>query len=192
MFVPRRSQLGFTLVEVMVVAAIVGLMAWVIVLQLPERSSEQTPDEVAEEFAQQFRHVREQALLRQWVAGIEFKNDGYRFVLWNEQGWQVINQAPITPKDLSEHYQIVFIPGDFELLQNEDAMDSLTFSSIDEDDEDREEDEERKITPQVIIFESSEFVPFRVQFRPITDPDATVSFDGRSGVELNQVENAIW
>lgn len=190
---PRQRSLdsGFTLIEVMVVVAIVGLMAWVIVLQLPDSPEDESLEDTAEVFLQQFQHVREQSLLRHWIAGVEFQPNGFRFVRFQNQQWQVINQAPVTPVELPEGMELVFIPGDFRLLENEEALESLTFQDTEGNERQGEQDEEQ-IQPQVIIFESTEFVPFRVQFTSLHGSSAPINIDGRSGVQLIRDEEAIW
>ncbi|KKO43883.1 hypothetical protein VT06_17365, partial [Arsukibacterium sp. MJ3] len=91
---------GFTLIEVMLTILIIGLGAMIVVLNLPStaRFDEDTSSN-AERFIQQMHHAREQALLRNYVYGIEFDEaeSTYRFYRWYENKWQLQTEPPLRP-----------------------------------------------------------------------------------------------
>jgi len=176
----------------MVVVAIIGLLSWVVVLQLPEITEEESPSDIAETLSEQFLLAREQALLRQWIMAVEFKPKSYRFLVWSGDRWQTVSQAPLTPVSLPEHIEFEFIPGEFRLLENEEENDGFSFSRADEDERDDEENARRRPEPQVIIFESSEFIPFRLRIIALNFEQADANLDGRSGVELIRDDEAVW
>ncbi|WP_113907192.1 prepilin-type N-terminal cleavage/methylation domain-containing protein [Aliidiomarina celeris] len=177
---PFKHAAGFTLIELLLVVAIIGFAAFYIVLQLPDDSGSQTPEDAQRTFQQQFHHAREQALLRNWVIGVEFEDTQYRFFRWHGNTWQPLSNAPLGPVKLPEHLSLTFVPGEFRLLDNMEDSSELFQAPRDE----RRNSEEPAPEPQVIIFESTEFIPFRLQFSSLEFQHQSWSIDARNGIEL--------
>src|SRR5690554_4602618 len=80
----QGKQQGFTLIELLLVVAIIGVAALSIVLQMPSRAHGESSEDLRHQFALKFHYAREQALLRHWVIGVAFDQQGYQFYRWQE------------------------------------------------------------------------------------------------------------
>lgn len=188
----NQRHRGFTLLEVLLVVAIIGIAALVIVLQLPDSQRGETASDARRQFQLKFHYAREQALLRNWVIGVEFKDDSYTFYRWHDTKWQAFHEKPLEQVKLNETMQLDFIPGEFRLLDNLENRDGL-FSSNHERERTREDGEASVAKPQVIIFESTEFIPFKLQWLSLTtSSDLRLQVDASDGIQLRLVENELW
>lgn len=182
---------GFTLIEVMLTILIIGLGAMIVVLNLPSTARfDEDVNSNAERFLQQVHHAREQALLRNYVYGIEFDEteSTYRFYRWYENKWQLQTDAPLRPVNLSEPYYFELEMGDFRLLDNMSEGRDAIFGR-----DERPEDPDKRIPrPTVLIFESTEFVPFRIYFHNRQAMETAVTVNGRSGIQLKLEEGPQW
>ncbi|MCO4321578.1 pilus assembly FimT family protein [Aliidiomarina quisquiliarum] len=192
-----KQQGGFTLIEVLLVVAIIGIAALVIVLQLPASQQGETTSDARREFQLKFHYAREQALLRNWVIGVEFKDDSYGFYRWHEAKWQEFTEKPLLRVHLKENMELDFIPGEFRLFDNLANKDTLFTSEPARERSDSETDEPLP-KPQVIIFESTEFIPFKLQWLSFAPNSGggnayrTVQIDGSDGIQLRLVEDQLW
>lgn len=190
MVAKKRSRgQGFTLIEVMLTILIIGLGAMIVVLNLPStaRFDEDTSSN-AERFLQQVHHAREQALLRNYVYGIEFIDNSYRFYRWYENKWELQTEPPLRPVTLTEPYYFELEMGDFRLLDNMNEGRDAVFGR-----DERSEDPEKRIPrPTVLIFESTEFVPFRILFHNRDSMASGITVNGRSGIQLKLEEGPQW
>lgn len=185
----RKQQGGFTLIEVLMVVLIVGIMGLLVVINSPDRRESDSAEETARTFYLKFQHAREQALLRNWVLGVEFKDDGYRFMRWQGDRWTVIDEGPLREVTLDSELQLDFIPGDFRLLDNITEGRTDVFR---EDDRDRQRGDDAPPRPDVFIFESTEFIPFRMQLISYRRSDISWQVDGRDGIQLRLGEGELW
>ncbi|RUO37425.1 type II secretion system protein GspH [Aliidiomarina shirensis] len=183
-----KTDRGFTLIEVMMTILIIGVAAMVVVLNLPSQRFGNTAEDSAQQFLQQIHHAREQALLRNYVYGIEVTGNSYKFYRWHEQKWQLQTEAPLAPVTAPELVALELEMGDFRLLDNmEDDRDSIFGRDVR-----RENPDEEVPRPTILIFESTEFVPFTLVFSG-TDMNASVfAVDGRSGIQLKLEERGRW
>lgn len=188
----RRHSLqkGFTLLEMLLVVAVVGLLAFVVVAYLPERQQMTTTSSARQQFQLKFHYAREQALLRNWVIGVELKPSSYRFYRWHQGQWQEVVEKPLLPVELAEYIELDFIQGRFYLADNLATADGF-FNS----DTHSNEEKETAIKPQIIIFSSTEFTPFKLQWLTLS-PNAVsgplLQIDGSDGMQLQLVENELW
>jgi len=193
----QNRQGGFTLIEVLLVVAIIGITALVIVLQLPASQQGETSADARRQFQLKFHYAREQALLRNWVIGVEFKDDSYGFYRWHESKWLEFDEKPLTRVHLSENMQLDFIPGDFRLFDNLANKDSLFTTDLSREPSVSETDQPAP-KPQVIIFESTEFIPFKLQWLSYapnvnnSNGHDRLQIDGSDGIQLRLVENELW
>ncbi len=88
-----RAERGFTLVETMVVLAIVGLMAAVVVVNLP--SSEATLARESERLAARLLAARDHAILSNRETAAILDARGYRFVERQGKTWKPIADSPL-------------------------------------------------------------------------------------------------
>lgn len=183
-----KTSRGFTLIEVLMTILIIGVAAMVVVLNLPTQRFGDSTEDSAKRFLQQMHHAREQALLRNYVYGIEFSENSYQFFRWYEQEWQLQTEAPLAPVTVPEHVTLDLQMGDFRLLDNmEEGRDSV-FGR----DARRENPDEELPRPTILIFESTEFVPFLVEFNSSVINTPAYRVDGRDGIQLKLEEREAW
>lgn len=91
----RSRQAGFTLVELMVVTAIVGLMAGIAVLTAPREGRSLSSE--AEQFAARLVRAKEEALLTNRSVAVRVTNDGYAFHARGRAGWAPLHDGPFKP-----------------------------------------------------------------------------------------------
>ncbi|RUO23631.1 type II secretion system protein GspH [Aliidiomarina iranensis] len=184
----RKRARGFTLIEVMMTILIIGVAAMVVVFNTPTQRFGDSAEDAAERFLQQMHHAREQALLRNYVYGIEVEDNSYSFYRWEEQAWQLVTETPLAPVTAPELVSIELEMGDFRLLDNmEDDRDAIFGRDVRRDNQ-----EEEVPKPTILIFESTEFVPFSLLFTNTETNTSIFAVDGRSGIQLQLEERDTW
>jgi general secretion pathway protein H len=82
---PDRSGAGFTLIEVLVVVAIIGLMVAGFVLSLSLTGRDPDLERESDRLFTLINYAREQAELQTREYGILFQEDGYEFLVYDAQ-----------------------------------------------------------------------------------------------------------
>ena len=169
---------GFTLLEVMIVAFILAMIAGTVVVNMAPVQRDNDVQTAAVVFSEKMTHARQIAMIRNWVLGVVVDEHGYSFYRWREGNWQPLVEPPMQAVDFMD-IQLELILGDFAILDNIIDGDRSAVFRANDDDRDREE----RIEPRLLIFESSDFVPFSLVFRnPISGHEFWV--DGRDGLHL--------
>ncbi len=88
----RRARGGFTLVELMLVVAIIGLAAAAVILTAPPAGRPVGLE--AERFAARLIRAREEALLSNRPVAVEVDAEGYRFSTFDGAGWRPLVEGP--------------------------------------------------------------------------------------------------
>jgi general secretion pathway protein H len=88
-----RREAGFTLVELMVVLAVMGLLAGLAVWRWPEGSGRVRSDAVA--LSSRIAAARDQAILSGRAIALEVDASGYRFVQRGDNGWQAVTEPAL-------------------------------------------------------------------------------------------------
>ena len=96
----RSAEHGFTLVELLIVLAIIGLMSALVVLAIPDPRGTLAAE--AERFAARARAAQERAVMDNRPVGVRLDGAGYGFE-WREEGeWRPIARRPFEDRKWSE------------------------------------------------------------------------------------------
>jgi general secretion pathway protein H len=91
-----RSERGFTLVELMVVIAIIGLAAGVAVLSFPDARGSLRGD--AERFAARVRVAQSAAVIESHDVALTVRADGYSFAQYRRGRWLPMAEKSFAPQ----------------------------------------------------------------------------------------------
>lgn len=83
----KRNTYGFTLVEVLAVLTIMGLMAAVVILNIPTRKDDAVKD-YGDTLLLSLNRTAQESLLTGQVHAFEPMRDGYRFSVFDGEVWQ--------------------------------------------------------------------------------------------------------
>ncbi|NBB14791.1 prepilin-type N-terminal cleavage/methylation domain-containing protein [Caulobacter sp. SLTY] len=87
-----QARQGFTLVELMVVLAVLGLMAAVVVIAIPD--GRMTLAAEGERFAARLKRAQEEAVLTNRPVEAALTPAGYAFRVRRAGGWQALDEGP--------------------------------------------------------------------------------------------------
>ena len=93
-----RDRSGFTLVELMMVVAIIGLAAGAVVLTLPDPRP--SADKAAETLAARLNRAREEAILSNRPIAVTADETGYHFTAFDGREWQALSDGPFRPQPM--------------------------------------------------------------------------------------------
>lgn len=79
---------GFTLIEILVVVALVAVITAAVLLSIPSRSTAELQRLEADRLSARMTIAREEAMLRARTFGLRVRPDGYRFLQQTDSGWQ--------------------------------------------------------------------------------------------------------
>ncbi|OUR61829.1 type II secretion system protein GspH [Colwellia sp. 39_35_sub15_T18] len=164
---PATKTKGFTLLEVLVVIALIGLIVSVVQFSFSGKRPEDTLKDVSFRFAGVFENAANYGLLNNVELGLFIKDNSYQFlgydgVKWSEiaqQEWLSVQELPegveltLTLDDLPIEEPILFDSAVFTEQSNE----YLSFDDI-------EAKKEQQITPQVYILSGGDITPFSLTF----------------------------
>ena len=88
----RARRAGFTLVELLMTVAIIGLAAGAVVLSVPDPRPSVAED--AERFAARLRRAREEAVLTNRPVAVEMTATGYGFSVFDGADWSPLTDGP--------------------------------------------------------------------------------------------------
>lgn len=94
----RRA--GFTLVELLMTVAIIGLAAGAVVLSVPDPRPSVAED--AERFAARLSRAREEAVLTNRPVAVETTAAGYAFSAFDGAEWSPLTEGPFGPESWSD------------------------------------------------------------------------------------------
>ena len=158
---------GFTLIEVMVVIALIGVIATMVQFNFSGKRPEDTLKEASFRFAGVFESAANYGLLNNIELGLFIKENTYQFfgydgVKWSEipqQEWLSVQHLPedveftLALDDLPIEEPMLFDSSIFTEQSNE----YLSFDDI-------EAKKEQKIIPQVYILSGGDITPFSLTF----------------------------
>lgn len=92
----HRSRSGFTLVELLIAVAIMGLAAGAVILSAPDPRPSVAED--AERFAARLSRAREEAILSNRPVAVEATAAGYAFTSFDGAAWSALEEGPFGPE----------------------------------------------------------------------------------------------
>jgi general secretion pathway protein H len=165
--ISSKKHCGFTLIEVMVVIVLIGLMASLVQFNFSGNNPEDQLKHESARFAAIFDVASEYGMLNNIELGLIVNKDSYQFVGYDGTRWAEIPeqdwQANVTlPEEIELTLELDDLPIEEPQLLNRDTF-------REQDDEDfsllSEEEQEKKIIPQVYILSGGDLTPFSVTFR---------------------------
>jgi len=114
---------GFTLIEVLVVVAIMAAVSALVVLRLGQWSSPDDPERVLERLAARLGHQCEQALFQGRARGLRLADHGYDFWALGPEGWQALADRPANrrqsfPDALTVELELAGQPAELDLPES--------------------------------------------------------------------------
>ncbi len=172
----KSKQLGFTLLEIMIVVVIVGLLASV-VAPMVSRSTDDLLKEQADRFIALVKLAQDESILQSRQLGLKMDAEGYSFLQQQEdsEDWIFFSEGPFRKRKLSSGTKTaLYLDGiDVSLAKNND---DLVF----------EEDEKKKLKPQVFILSSGEMTPFEYELSFATGSGIKIVFDAIGNTKKTQ------
>ncbi len=171
-----KKNLGFTLIEVMLVIVLIGLMASVIQFNISGEEPEDILEKTSARFAGIFDVAAEYSLLNNIELGVLVDKSEYKFLGFDGTSWAEIPEQELfttvtLPEGVIAQVQLDDLPIEEPLM-----FDASTFNSDDDEDflsyDDGEQDEEvdengkkkKKIIPHIYILSGGDITPFSVTF----------------------------
>lgn len=162
---------GFTLLEVLVVIALIGLIVSVVQFNFSGKRPEDTLKKSSYQFAALFDNAANYGLLNNIELGLYVDKSSYRFLgydgnKWSEiaqQDWLATQELPegvtltLTLDDLPIEEPLLFDSSVFK-VQNEEY---LSYKTVDEI---KEAEQEKQRLPQVYILSGGDITPFSLTF----------------------------
>ena len=92
----RTPDSGVTLIEVLVVLALIGVSAGVISYSLPSAPRERTVHQEASLFAARINLAAERSLIGGQHYKVVWRTEGYHFEQWQDRSWKSAQGAPLS------------------------------------------------------------------------------------------------
>ena len=174
----QRVSGGFTLLELLVVVAMVAILTGTVILGFTGADQEQRLRGAAEQLSYQVELARQYALQRNREWGIYVARDGYRFAEFDAESAQWVERGGRT-------FGATQVPEEMELRLKTSGVGELPFA----DGED---------LPQIVVFSSGEITPFTVFVEPdwktepwqVTSDGISRATAGREGDEARRRSNS--
>jgi general secretion pathway protein H len=160
---PKAAAAGYTLIEVMVVIAIMALLTSIVIPYLPVDKTKQLLA-TADRFKLQISYAQSQSILQSQDMGLMLTEDGYQFVQRVPEAWQPVDDEGIPPTKLDDFLTQQLFIEDTEYL-SEEPLDG------------------ESAAPAVLFFSSGETTPFEYRLSLSEEAYVRLKFDALGDVE---------
>lgn len=167
-----RKQHGFTLLEIMLVIALIAIVASSMRLGISFESERDKKVREVQRMHAVINAAAEYAMLNQVELGLLLDDVSYKFLAFDGQKWrEMAGQKIFEEHEFSEGIELKL-----ELDGLEWSEDNL-LGSVSWADEELDDDDEEKLTPQVFILSSGDLTPFLIDITvDVEDEEATTYF----------------
>ncbi|NKF52501.1 type II secretion system minor pseudopilin GspH [Shewanella sp. WXL01] len=190
----HQRQSGFTLLEVLLVALLMGLAATAVTLTMNNAGPKQALDKEAQQFLVATEMIIDEAVLSGSFVGIVIDDHEYQFVYFHEQKWQpIVLDRLNTSKQLDENIELSLVLDGMPLVQGDEEEDESWFDEPFIDGK-SEEEKKKNPEPQILLFPSGELTPFELTFSLVGNTsrdnfDALVSGDALGRLTLGRFDD---
>jgi general secretion pathway protein H len=154
----RHRQAGFTLLEVLLVAMLMGLVATAVTLSMGGAKGDRELDKQARRFMAVLQQAQEQAVMDGRLLGLRLEDHGWQFMVrqGKDRNWTALGDDKVLgPVQLPEDIQLGVELG------------GLAWQP----DEDERGEDDKVASPQVFIFPGDELTPFVLTFTQQVDEE---------------------
>ncbi len=162
---------GFTLLEVLVVIALIGLIISSVQFNFSGKRPEDTLKKASYQFAELFESAANYGLLNNIELGLYLDKSSYRFLGYDGVKWSEIpEQDWLATQDLPEGVMFTLILDDLPIEEpllfdtsvfKEQNEEYLSFTAIEAA---KEAEQEKQLLPQVYILSGGDITPFSLTF----------------------------
>lgn len=153
-------QLGFTLIEIMLVVLLIGLASTIVVMTVDDSGQKKIVKRTGHKMAALADIALDKAVLSGRDFGMVFTRNTYHFVELIEQRWQPVQDDVLKEQKLENIAMLAEIDGFKWLPDQTDYSSSALFSERDIDEE--LDEKEKPHIPQLLILSSGEMTPFTI------------------------------
>lgn len=158
-----RRQHGFTLLELLAVIVIIGIIVTFASLSIGNRALDDRLEAESKRIEQLLRLAEDEADLKGLAIGLVFTEDGYRFLSANSsQNWaDYAHSGILRSRSLLQPFFV-------ELRIEGRLIPPLPAAGSDESSgpaDDKEEDEAKKLKPQVLLLPGGQMTPFTLDLK---------------------------
>ncbi len=154
----RRAQHGFTLLELMVVIVLIGIILTFVVGSVGDGGRRDRIQREAQRISALVELVGEEAVLQSTVIGMHFLQQGYEFMRYDGERWQLIEKDELLrQRTLDSMIEMELLVEGFRV-----ELEATSVVVEEEGDAEDEGEEQSETKPQVVFLSSGERTAFEL------------------------------
>lgn len=148
----KTRNLGFTLVELLVVVAIIAVMSTLVIVNLTGTDIKSVVITETRRLARLLELANDMAIRNNFQIGVSFKNSGYHFLIFNQNKntWEEWMPVPFKARTFPEGISVIM------QVENQTLNSTLSQS--------RNTANDKKNIPDILLLSSGEYTPFKLYF----------------------------